>query len=797
VIRAAPLGALLLLPLLATGQPAPDEPPGAPPPQAIAALTPAWFDLEVNDVPKGSALVRLGAGDVWIAAEDLERAGLDVRGGDRIVVGDRSQISLRSLAPGITFVMDEAEMRVRITAGHTVLGRAELDLNPYPRPDKLYRSSVPSAFLNVGGSVEDWSGWSGSAELGLAMGPALLLSSMSVDSRNGPLRGLTTAQWDDVGRLLRARAGEFFVPSRDPLGGSAMLLGLSIGREFSLDPYLLHDPYPRTSLFVPTPSTLEVWVGDTLVRRTPVLPGTLELENLPLSSGANEVRTVLRDAFGREQSASSFFLMGTNLLSAGLVDWGVSAGWQRTLDPDLEVRYSAPTALGHYRAGLNRLLTLGARAEAGEGGVNVGGSIGAATGYGDVEAGAAASRSGDAGVAGYVAWRKRLTRRVSLAAEARALSDRYSSISLQTEADRAAAALHVGGVYSPHARVSITGDLSAYRQRDGREGGSATVRGGWAIGLGKSLALTGTLASVSGEPSRWEVYATYSMQLPSGNALSAGARHGSRGESAWVSAMRGLGYGPGVGYRVEARGGDAANAALDLRGQTDFGRAAFMGTWGEPWTGAEAHHETVEASAGLLLMDGELRVTRPIDGSYAVVVLEGSPNVRVTRDGQTVGRTDASGKAFVPDLIPYFGNRIGIREADLPLDYKVNELERYVAPRYRGGTVERFDVGPTRVVVGKVVLAIDEKGGARDVAPEWGEIAVELPTGRVVSPIGAGGEFWLEGLAPGRQEALVRWEGRLCRFTLEVGTKPGIVDVGLQRCVQMLAIGGPAGAAPN
>lgn len=791
--RLGAVSTLLLLAPLAAAQPAGNIAPAAPPAQTIGELTPAWFDLRVNDVDKGAALVRLGAGDVWIAAEDLERVGLEIRGGERIVVAGRSQVSLRSLAPGIAFRVDDVEMQVRVTAGHTLLGRSELDLNPFPRPARLSREEVPSGFLNLGGSVADWRGWSTSAELGVSGGPALFLSSLSVDSLHGLLRGLSVAQWDDVERLVRARAGEFFSPARDPLGGAATLLGFSIGREFSLDPYLVRNPYPRTSVFVPTPSTLEVWVGDALVRRTQVLPGTLDLENLPLTSGPGEVRTVLRDAFGREQTASTFFLMGTNLLAPGLVDWGGSAGWVRLADADGRITYRNPTAMGHYRAGLSRLLTLGTRAEAGEGGVNLGGSVGLASGWGDIEVGAAGSWSGAGGAGAYAAWRKRLTQRLSLALEARALSARYSSVSLATESDRSSGRVHAGAVVTPVSRFSVTGDLSAWRQRDGRDGMSATLRGGWAIGFGKSLTLTSTLTAVAGEPRRWEVFASYTMQLPGGHSVSAGAQSGSGGDGAWASASRGVGYGPGVGYRVEGRTGQASSAALDLRGQTGFGRAAFLGSWGEPWGAAGAHHETLEASTGVVLIDGEVHVARPLEGSYAMVVLDGAPDVGITRDGQPVGRTDAAGRIFVPDLIPYFGNRIGVRETDLPLDYKVNETERFVAPRYRGGAIARLDVGPTVVVVGKVVLAIDEKGAPKDVPPEWGEVAVELPTGRVVSPIGSDGSFWLEGLAPGRREALVRWAGRVCRFTLEVPRKPGIAEVGLQRCVQMLAAGAPPG----
>jgi outer membrane usher protein len=778
------LGALLAaaLPLAAGGQALATSGDAEGP---LPQLTPAWFDLGVNDVPKGQVLVRLAPGDVWMDVEDLTRAGLSVEGGDRLAVGERSLVSLRSLAPAIAWVLDEEETLLRISAAQALLGRTAIDLNPRRRPDRIRSGAAPSAFLNLGARLDGWDRLMSSAELGASLGPALVLSSGTWSSEAGYLRGPMVAHVDDAPRLVRYSAGELFAGTTDPLGGSAMLLGLSAGREFSLDPYVLRDPYPRTSLFVETPSTLEIWVGETLVRRTQVAPGTLEIENLPLTEGSSEVRTVLRDAFGREQSASSFFLMGSNLLAPGLVDWGLQAGVERRAAVDGSISYGDPIAVARWRAGLTRVLTLGARLEASPEVLSGGVISAAATPVGQVEAGVAASRAGNDGAAGFVGLRARPHRRASVAAQLRLSSDGYATSSLAPATDRATARGLLGLNVSPHPRLSLLGEVTAWRMRDAGDGIRGSVRGAWSFGAGRLAALSAAVGKLEGMERTWEIHATWTMVLPGEHAVELAGRTAGDGELGWVTASRSLGAGPGVGYRVQAAGGDASQAELDLHGQAPWGRASFYERWASPFGGGE-RHEAVEAAAGLVLIDGGLYPTRPVDGSYTLVVLEGAPGVRITRDGQPVGRTGEDGRLLVPGLLPYFGNRITLRDGDVPLDFRVGEVERYVAPRYRAGTVEAFDVGPTRVVQGRLLLRVDD----RELAPEWGEIAIELPTGRLVSPIGFGGEFWLEGLTPGRHEALVRWAGRLCRLTFEVGEGTGVLDVGTQLCTQMLAAGG-------
>ena len=45
---------------------------------------------------------------------------------------------------------------------------------------------------------------------------------------------------------------------------------------------------------------------------------------------------------------------------------------------------------------------------------------------------------------------------------------------------------------------------------------------------------------------------------------------------------------------------------------------------------------------------------------------------------------------IVPNLMPYYGNKLGIVDQDLPLDYEIQTTEKTIAPPYRGGAVVTF-----------------------------------------------------------------------------------------------------------
>ena len=145
-------------------------------------------------------------------------------------------------------------------------------------------------------------------------------------------------------------------------------------------------------------------------------------------------------------------------------------------------------------------------------------------------------------------------------------------------------------------------------------------------------------------------------------------------------------------------------------------------------------------------------------------------------NNQEIGRTNSKGNLLIPDLAPYYGNRLRIEGTDVPMDYELGSLEQLVATPLRGGAQVVFDVKRSQSVAG--LLRMD--GGA---APAYGELRVDYKGGHAESPVAADGRFWLDGVPAGKHHGLVEFRDGFCNLDLTVpASRDRIVDVGAVRC---------------
>ncbi|MCA1733445.1 MAG: fimbria/pilus outer membrane usher protein, partial [Acidobacteria bacterium] len=247
-----------------------------------------------------------------------------------------------------------------------------------------------------------------------------------------------------------------------------------------------------------------------------------------------------------------------------------------------------------------------------------------------------------------------------------------------------------------------------------------------------------------------------------------------------VSVQQNLAREPGWGYRLDGSlTEDDDSSSVLLQRQTDN---VLLEVSANPSVGSDAVN--LSAAGGLAWGRGRVHLMRAGQQSYAVVRIPGVAGVRVYVSNLEAGRTDASGELVVTDLVPYYGNRIRIEDADIPMNYRVDDTERIIAPPLRGGVVVEFNVAPATSIGGIVVIAQPD-GSIR--IPATGELRLRSASGEVAtSPLGRGAEFYFEDIAPGAYDAEVVDEKGICRMTLRIdASDQPMQDIGSVTCKEV------------
>jgi outer membrane usher protein len=736
----------------------------------------ALLELSVNGVNRGVALVVLRGDDLWLESDALARAGLRTPGGDREIMDGREFVRIASLAPRIAATFDERALSLDLTADPELLGRTVVELAAVRPRDIEYRSDT-SGFLNYGVNWTSNAQRSATMEGGFRAGAAQVSALVSHNSLTGTWRGPTSVSFDRRDRLQRWTAGDVIV-STGPLGGALAVGGASVSRDYDLDPYFVRYPTVGLSGAVNAPATLDVYVNGRLVRQEQLPPGTFTLNDVPVPAGAGSARVVLRDAFGREQEIGGTFYVTTALLGRGLQQYQYVAGAERLEPAYRSWDYGRPVLLATHRVGVTDDLTLGGRFETSSTLTSGGPQAVARVGrFGEIEGALALSRgprgTGTAWSGSYLF----VGRNFSAGAAWRSSEEAYGTVSDLSAPIRARLATDAGAMFSTRlgSRASTTLTWQHQRYHD-------------VVPRVDALSMTTTF-QVSGAS---ELYATIS-QTRSGSdrrpgvfvglttAVGRRVRAGASverldGQSVVAAdAQRSLPIGEGYGYRVRAAGGHAGSLEADGQYQSRFGRYEIRQTAVE---GASA--TALWASGSIVGIGGRLFATRPVEQSFALVRVPGASNVRTYISNQEVGRTDGRGDLLVPSLLPYYGNLLSIADEDVPLAMTIRRRTLTIAPPAGGGALALFPVSRDRRVMGRVEI-LDH--GAT-LVPAYGRLVVSLGGTTIESPVGGGGEFYLEGIEPGAHPATVEHDDVPCSFTLVVPDDGSpVTRLGLVRCL--------------
>jgi outer membrane usher protein len=734
----------------------------------------AILELSVNGADQGEVMVVLRDGDVLVPFARLRDAGLIRLDVPTEMLFGSPHVSLAAASSSLVFSYDEEALTLAIVAKPSVLNRTVVDLSPSSASDLRYEYD-PSLFLNYAPRLIDGSEFQMFGETGFALGIMVAETSANYDPDRGATRLRSSVSFDDRDNLRTATLGDAFI-SAGPLGGSILLGGLSLARNYELDPYLIKIPRLGYMGETMAPATVDVYVNDVLVRRVPVPPGEFELTNITPVSGAGTTRYVLNDAFGQQQRLESVYYASSSVLAPGLSEYNYGIGLARENFGTESWSYGEPTLVAQHRLGVTRHLTVGYHAEFDRTRANAGTDFLIAGEFGEVEVAHASSTTtagvparGSAALLGYgYRWPRGGVRTAT-----KLTSPEYSTLTLDPEDDRALIEQVASGGLVLSSKTNVATTIAFAWLRDSGPGAQfgATLNTRLSRPLGLQIRATRGRTWLSG----WEqdVFATLSWSLPERHSAQLVGHVGSEESDVTARVARSVRDRTDIGYELSGSYGQAPRAAGVVRGQAPFGRAAatYTNTDGE-------QHTLLEASGGIVLVASDVYFTLPAQQSFAVLELPGVEGVRGYLDNREMGRTDGNGRLLIPGLRAYEGNRLRIDQADLPFDHGLEEDEIVLAPPTRGGAVVRFESRVLRIVRGRIVKAKEETSGV-----SYGTLHVKAGNSVFVSPTGAAGEFELDAIPEGSWTALVRSEQGVCVATLNVASSDQLIqDLGAVLC---------------
>jgi len=721
----------------------------------------------LNTEDKGERFVLLTPeGDALILREDLLEMGFkEISRGSETAIEDKNYVSLRSFAPEVTFELEERESALRITAAPKLLEKNIADLAHKSPSDVLY-TKESTAFLNysLGYSLRndfDFAALSIPWEVGVNAGGNLGYSGFAytkTDADEKFVRLFSNVTRDDRDKLRRFVLGDFSAFS-GVLGSGGVFGGLSISSNFSVRPYFVRSPGLNLSGVLETPSKVDLYINDRLVRSKYFPAGEFQFLNVP-GTGSGDAFLVVKDAFGREARIETPFYVSTQLLKAGLHDYSYNFGFRREKLGQESFKYGDPAFVGFHRFGFSKTFTAGMRAEADRHVVNFGPTA-TFVPWQLGETNVSLALSSEDGHNGYGASLSHFYtgRNISGGVALRGFSREFANLGLSSSQDK----LRLERTFNLGFNLKNFGSISAiYSYND-----FYTATDGWRTSLFYSkrllhkVSLHVRASRTYSEEAVDEVFAGLSFILGAGRSgsLNYQVQDGRATETA--SLQQNPPLGTGVGYRL------LADRSEDQQGDKEIGGNAFLeyhGPYGiysvDYRRISENDTYDLNVSGGVAFINKSLYLTRPIRDSFALVKVGDLGGVKVNYSNQEVGITNKNGEVIVPNLISYYYNDLSFEDKDIPVNYEIAETRKYVSPPLRGGGIVKFQIRKVQGFVGR--LFIVEKGEKKP-AEYWGlKIWVDGEPKEVL--VGKEGEFYLENIPAGRFPAMLFRQDSACSY---------------------------------
>ena len=726
-----------------------------------------FFDVFINDQPKGIVLVLRSENRFFVGAQDLRRWRLRLPDSNPLTFYGEDFHSLDALI-GLTFKFDESTQMLTVQVppklfDATFLKGGKTDLSA---PDL----ASPGGFLNydvLANHAKGITNSNGLLEIGgfgsWGTAQTRILGS-DLNSEASAVRLESTWTRDKPMQFTRLRFGDA-ISSAGIWGGAVRFGGVQWATDFSLQPGFVSFPLPGISGEAALPSTVELYVDNLLRMSREVLPGPFSIQDLPVTGGQGDARLVVRDILGREQIITQPFIISSRVLKQGLQDYSYELGFVRRNFGIDSNNYGRLVAVGTHRLGFTEKFTGEFHGELLDNQQTVGmGGMFLSPVVGEMSGSLAVSHS-EKGVGRLLGLTfQRQSGNLSVSANTQIASKRFTKLGLQPEdfVPKHISQMIVNLSTVDQGSFAATYTQQAYRNREEDK----IVKGSYTRKVGRRGILSASVTKLLSEDVKTLFSLNFSMSLNLGNRTTASMSMSANKDrkNANLQLSRSRPAGSGVGYRLGSRLGDSDHLEAEVSLQNKVGNY----TLGANQSQREMAFRS-SASGGVAFLGGRGFFSRRITDSFAVVQVPDYSGVGIYVNNQLSTHTDANGNALLTGLYPYQKNSVRIEQSDLPFEAQIDLVQLDAVPYFRSGLMLKFPVKRTR----GALLTVVHENGEPVLAGALAHIIGDNDLENELFPIGLRGELYLSGLEMNNR-LRVNLKEQSCEFALPfpVSTDP-------------------------
>lgn len=734
------------------------------------SLDTAIFHVSVNGKDEGDHFFRQdNSGGIWSTSATLKELGISGLPGLQTKAADKP-VALSRFPKDLSYTFDAEKGELQLTVRPERLLEQHLALTEQPQQQGEMLSGN-SAFLNYNVNY-GWTDRGGNTSLSLPLEAGIRVSdfflSGNVQYSRANKRWLRTQSqliWDDQDSMIRVSAGDI-TASTGAAGIGALLGGITVARNFALQPYRVTTPETSFNLMIPTTSDVKFYVNGSLIKEQSVDPGPLTITDLPFYSGQSDLEVVIRDAFGRETRHLIPYFYSPALLNSDLDEFSISFGIPRQTSASGQLIYQgAPALLGFRRSGITDWLTAGMHAAYRADRLNAGLSADMITGsVGALNLLISASRQSAAqGLSGSLNYSMVGWKGLSPNLFFRASTPAYQSIFEQGKNQRNRWEGGGGFGFS----LFNLGNISARYSRQWHQDGSTgqKLSGFYSTRLLKAVGLTFS-GTWNWDSKLTAIQKDYTLGLnyvfKNGLSLNLSGNSNNGMLSGTLQLQMNTPLTEGFGYSASVQKSERSNNynnndRINYRGR--YGAVAISRSGG-----TKNGSYSANLNGSVAYVDSAVYISRPISDGFAVVKAKGMKDIPVTYNNQYIGATNGDGALLVPNLIAYNDNTLGIDVGEMPMGYQVKAVSKTVSVPFRSGGV--VDFGVTKIQAVEGVLFIED-GKGKKTAQYYG---LDLVQGdhKQTAIVGYGGAFYIENMSSGLYKARLYNETRACSFDMTI-----------------------------